>query len=146
MKMRKLFALLLVLCVAFSLCACGGNSDTNGDDKNDKVNNEVNDDDSTDESKNDAEDDQVQENKAAFKVTVVDEAGNPVKGVMVQVCKDSCIPAMSDDNGVASFNIAIESGHKLSVMSTPEGYEFSNEEIYLEAGATEYTLTIKKAQ
>jgi len=30
-------------------------------------------------------------------------------------------------------------------MSAPEGYTFSDEEIYLEDGATEYTLEITKA-
>jgi hypothetical protein len=87
----------------------------------------------------------ITEAAQGFKVTVVDGDGNAVPGVIVQICKDSCVPARTDDNGVASFNIAIEDGHKLSVMSCPEGYEYTGEaEVYLEEGATEYTLEISK--
>lgn len=142
--MKKLFALLLVLCMVFSLCACGGNTDTKDDDKNNNVvNNDVKDD-ADDESKDESDEDEGVQTQAGFQVKVVDEGGNPIKGVMVQICKDSCVPAMSDDNGIASFNVQIEDGHKLSIMSKPEGYEYDGEaEVYLEAGATEYTLTLK---
>ena len=142
--MKKLFALLLVLCMVFSLTACGGNAHTKDDDKNNNViNNDVNDD-ADDESKDDSGEEEDSQTKAAFQVKVVDEGGNPIKGVMVQICKDSCVPAMSDDNGIASFNVQIEDGHKLSIMSKPEGYEYDGEaEVYLESGATEYILTLK---
>ncbi len=143
--MKKLFALLLVVCMVFSLCACGGNSDNKEDEKNNnKVNNEVNDDDADDESKDESDEDEGAQTQAAFQVKVVDEGGNPIKGVMVQICKDSCVPAVSDDNGIASFNVQIEDGHKLSIMSKPEGYEYDGEaEVYLEAGQKEYTLVLK---
>lgn len=147
--MKKLFVLLLVLCMVFSLCACGGNSDTEDDSQKDKIENnqDDNDVDADVEDEDEIEDDTEAENTAAFKVTVVDEGGNPVTGVMVQICKESCVPAMTDANGVATFNnVEITDGYKLSVMSAPEGYEFSTEEIYLEDGATEYTLTVKAVQ
>ena len=61
-----------------------------------------------------------------------------------QLCKDACVPAKTDDNGVATFTIEVTDGYKLSVMSCPAGYEYTGEaEIYLEDGATEYTLEIK---
>ncbi len=82
---------------------------------------------------------------AKFSVTVVDQDGTPVSGVMVQICKTSCMPAMTDENGVATFNIEITDGYKLSVMSCPEGYTYEGEsEVYLDYGATEYTLTLSK--
>lgn len=82
---------------------------------------------------------------AKFSVTVVDQDGNPVSGAMLQICKESCMPAMSDDSGVATFNVEITDGYKLSVLSCPEGYTYEGEaEVYLEAGATEYTLTLTK--
>ena len=78
-------------------------------------------------------------------MTVVDQNGDPVSGAMVQICKDSCMPAMTGEDGVASFNIEITDGYKLSVMTCPEGYTYEGEaEIYLEYGATEYTLTLTK--
>ena len=83
--------------------------------------------------------------EAKFSVTVVDQDGNPVSGVYVQICKESCVFAMSDENGVAVFEAEITDGYKLSVLSLPEGYTYEGEaEIHLEYGATEYTLTLTK--
>ena len=77
----------------------------------------------------------------------MDEAGNPVSGVMVQVCKESCLPAISDAEGIATFSIEIEDGHKLQVSNCPEGYVYEGEaDIYLEPGQTDYTLTLKAVQ
>lgn len=146
--MKKLFALLLVLCMAFSLCACGGNSDTNEDEQNDnKVNSEVNDDDSEDASSDESEEDDEEQTQASFKVKVVDQNGNPVVSCIVQICKDSCMPQVTNAEGIATFNVEIEEGHYLSISKCPEGYEYTGEEkIYLEAGATEYTLEMTAAQ
>ena len=83
-----------------------------------------------------------------YKVTVVDESGNPVKGVMVQICKDSCIPARTGENGVAEFTVAEDEGYKVSFSVIPEGYESASEEteFYFEDGSFEMTLTLKAAQ
>lgn len=132
-KIRTLLAMLLLGCMVFGLCACTGNNETPDD---------TTDGDTTVADTTVADTTAV---PAGFTVTVVDGDGNTVSGVVVQICKDSCIPARTDDNGVATFNIEIEDGHKLSVMTCPEGYEYTGEaEIYLEAGATEYTLEISK--
>ncbi len=126
-NIKKIMAGVLVLCMMLCFCACGGNGD----------------DGTTTTTESTTESTTVQQ--TAFKVKVVDEAGNPVAGVMVQICKDSCVPAMTDAEGVATFtNMEITDGHKLSVMTCPAGYEYTGEaEIYLESGITEYTLEIK---
>lgn len=129
-NLKKALAVLLALGMLFCFCACGGNDDgkttTTTTTENQQTENE-----------------NPVENKG-FKVTVVDEEGNAVSGVMVQLCKDACVPAKTDDNGVATFTIEVTDGYKLSVMSCPEGYEYTGEaEVYLEDGATEYTLTVK---
>lgn len=131
-NLKKVLAVLLALGMLFCFCACGGNDD-------DKTTTTT----TTTTENNQTEDNNTVENKG-FKVTVVDEDGNAVSGVMVQLCKDACVPAKTDDNGVATFNIEVTDGYKLSVMSCPAGYEYTGEaEIYLEDGATEYTLEIK---
>ena len=134
--MKKIALGLLVLCMSLSFFACDGGekkpAETNGFET--KV-----------ETK--AQTDAETEKKAAFKVTVKDEAGNPVSGVMLQICKDACVPARTDESGVATFNIEITDGYKLSVMSCPEGYEYTGEaEVYLENGATEYTLQLSEVK
>lgn len=149
-KMKKLFALLAVLCMVFSLCACGGNSDTDKDTDNDvnvENNQDDNDVDADVKDNEDTEDDTDAESTASFKVTVVDEGGNPVPSCMVQVCKDTCLPMITDANGVASFNVEITDGYKVEIPQVPEGYECVGENpFYLEAGATEYTFTLKAVQ
>ncbi len=127
---KKVLAVVLALTMLLCFCGCGGNTDDNTTTT------------STTESQS-TENENPVENKG-FKVTVVDEGGNAVSGVMVQLCKDACVPAKTDDNGVATFTIEVTDGYKLSVMSCPEGYEYTGEaEVYLEDGATEYTLTVK---
>lgn len=131
-NLKKVLAVLLALGMLLCFCACGGNDDS-------KTTTTT----TTTTENNQTEDTPAVENKG-FKVTVVDEGGNAVSGVMVQICKDACVPARTDDNGVATFNIEITDGYKLSVMSCPEGYEYTGEaEIYLEDGATEYTLKVE---
>lgn len=142
--MKKLLAVLLTLCMVFALCACGAGSDNNEDEKNNNaVNNEVNDD-ADDESKDESDEDEGVQTQAGFQVKIVDEGGNPVQGCMVQVCKDTCLPAISNAEGIATFNLQIEDGHKLQVSNCPEGYTYDGEaDIYLEPGQKEYTLVLK---
>ena len=123
----------MAFAMLFCLCACGG--DSNGPTGNEPIDNQNNN--TQTSSKEDA--------TPKFEVTVIDGDGNPVKGVMVQLCKDTCVPAMTDENGVAIFSEEITDGYKLSVMSCPEGYEYTGDaEIYLEDGDTEYIIEITK--
>lgn len=148
--MKKLFAFMLVLCMVLSLCACGGNSEKDDDTQKDNVENTQTDNDESKDEDVESEDVEGEDETATtpvFKVTVVDEAGNPVQGVMVQVCKEICLPAITDAEGVATISLEIEEGHKLQVSSCPEGYVYEGEaEVYLEAGQTEATITVKAVQ
>lgn len=131
--------LALALVMMLSLCACAntGSGDETKDTEDTQTAQDTND--TTKEENTTAA-------KPEFKTIVKDQDGNPVPGVMVQICKEACIPARTGDDGVATFVIAeITSEHKLSIMSAPEGYTYSEEEIYLEDGATEYTLEVTKA-
>jgi len=140
-NIMRILVLVLALTMVFSLFACA--KDGNGDETKAPETQDVQD---TKDTEKETENHTGTEAPAEFKVTVKDQDGNVVPGVMVQICKDACIPARTGDDGVATFVIAeITSEHKLSVMSAPEGYTFSDEEIYLEDGATEYTLEITKA-
>ena len=135
-NIMRIFILALALVMMFSLAACA--KDGSGD--------ETKEPETTESTADTTEKEEVTtEAKPEFKVTVKDRDGNVVPGVMVQICKDACIPARTGTDGVATFVIdEITSDHKLSVMSAPAGYSFSEEEIYLEDGMTEYTLEITK--
>jgi hypothetical protein len=82
-------------------------------------------------------------------IKVTDTEGNPIAGAMVQVCKDSCLPGVTDANGVAKFAVAEDTGYKASFLSLPEGYVYVDETVtewYFEDGATEITIQLKIAE
>ena len=87
-----------------------------------------------------------EEAEITFRVTAVDQDGNPVANVFVQLCDDStCTPVMTDAQGIAAFTMEITAECHLSVLSAPVGYVYEGEkDLPLEAGATEYTLTLTK--
>lgn len=84
-----------------------------------------------------------QENLVTYKVTVVDQNGNPVSGVVVQICdEENCkLPMTTDENGFASAEYA-ESNYHVTLNTLPEGYESEQLEFNFD-GATEITITIQ---
>ena len=138
---KRLLALVLGLTMLLCLAACGEQTETSTPTESSAES-------VADVSSNAVENESSETSVPAsskFSVSVVDQDGNPVSGVYVQICKESCVFAMSDENGVAVFEAEITDGYKLSVLSLPEGYTYEGEaEIHLEYGATEYTLTLTK--
>ncbi len=141
--MRKIAYFLLSMTVivsAIGLCACGGSGDEN------KTTEPISSDEaqSTDNN-NETESSSEDDSKVNYTVTVVDEDGNPVAGAMVQCCKDSCVPALTNDNGVAEFNLA-EDDYDVKFAVFPEGYEYTTDEqvFHFEDGKTDLTITLKK--
>ena len=111
--MKRVLAVLLALCLIFSLCAC---------------------------TKTEGGAAQGADGKVTYIIKVVDEANKPVPDVMVQLCKDSCYPATTNQKGVAEFHLA-EAEYKASVTVMPEGYSAETEEFRFDVGS--YELTIK---
>ncbi len=89
------------------------------------------------------------EKQVTFRVKVVDEAGNPVAGVGVQICKESCVIGETNEEGWAEFTNAVEDGYHANIMyepagfEIPEGKELDKSEVDFPAGQTELTLTLK---
>lgn len=130
----------VIAAIIVTLVLCLGGNATNNDkddtDTKDKIEKE---------DKDESDDESEDEEEATFLVKVVDAEGNPVAGVSLQLIKDESLTATSDDTGVATFNVEITEGYKLSGVTCPEGYEYTGEaEISLEAGIKEYTLTVQK--
>ena len=141
--MKKLIALLLALVLTLSLCACGG-SGQGENPADDTAGNTENLQESTQESTEAS----IPEGMAQYKVKVVDDAGNPVVGVMIQVCTDeTClIPVKTDDTGVATFPPAEEGAYHANFLpGIPEGYTADAEVFYVAAGETELTIQLKAA-
>ena len=137
--MKKIIAIMLMLCFALTLCACGEEAVESNESSVAAV-------ESSEASEvNESKEESVEIDEAEFKVTIVTADGTPVPGVMVQLCKDTCIPAKTGEDGVAIFKAEITDGYKLSVLSCPAGYIYEGDaEIYLESGITEYTVELSE--
>jgi len=82
--------------------------------------------------------------EAAYTIKYVDQDGNPVAGVMCQVCdEETCQVYTSDANGVCEFTLA-PYAWEIHTLKVPEGYEGDTETITLapvEGGELVFTLT-----
>lgn len=90
--------------------------------------------------------DPTEDDKVTYTVKVVDGAGAPMASVMVQIChSNGCFaPAMTDAEGVATFDLAEGQDYKATFTSVPEGYTAETADVYFE-GATEVTLVLAAA-
>ena len=132
--MKKLIMAVLLLCMVAGLMACGGtgNGDTGKDSQQEGTESQV-------ESNTSETEESEEDGKVVYKVTVVDENGNPVAGTMVQVCTDeTCFaPVTTDANGVAEFRLAEADGYKTKLITGSD-----DDYVYFEAGSTEATITV----
>ena len=118
-NVKCLVAAILMLILAMSLCACGGEAEaptTEAPVVEAPVVTEA----PAQETEAPAEEED------GYTVTVLDEAGNPVAGAMVQMCKDACVPGITDAEGVAKFNLP-EDTYKVSFLALPAGYTYVDE-------------------
>ena len=133
MRMLKLLSVcLLAVCLLATLCACGGEPSNPADGS------------TTTTTSNTTTTTTKADDKVTYTVTVKDADGNPVTGAMVQLCKETCIPTMTDANGVATWSLA-EDEYKVSFAIAPTGYAVE-EAYYGEGDATEMTITLQAAE
>ena len=141
--MKKLFALMLAMMMVLSLCACG---QTNQPEITEPSENQTVTEDT--QPSEEVTEPTLAEGMAQYKVKVEDEAGNPIVGVMIQVCTDeTClVPVMTDDTGLATFAPAeIAAYHANFLPGVPEGYTADAEVFYFAEGETELTIVLKAA-
>ena len=139
-NLKCLMAIVLMLAMALSLAACGGSeapAETEAPETEAPVV-------VTEAAEVETEAPAVEE--PAYYVTVVDEAGNPIAGAMVQLCKDTCFPGVTGEDGVAKFVLA-QDEYKVSFLALPAGYTYVDEtqEFYFADGSMELTITLKAA-
>lgn len=131
MLFKRFVIFALVACLGLGLCACGSND---GEKETTAA--------TTEPVVETTE--PVDDGTVTYTVKVVDEAGNPIPGAWVQLCKDTCLPGMTNAEGIAQYNVA-EDEYKVSFLDTgiPEGYEGAEEAYYFEDGSYELTITLK---
>ena len=141
---KRLVTAVLMLALALSLVACGGGN-AGDTEKNNTENTQQDDGQANKDTEKESESEEAK--GVVYTIKVVDEANSPVANVMVQLCKDTCVPKMTDTNGVAEFTVdEIADGYKANVTKAPEGYTYEGGDVYFEDGATEVVLVIKAAQ
>lgn len=134
MKLRNIFVLVMALAMVLCLCACADNEDNKGNETTA----------GTTEATTEATE-KKDDGKVTYTVKVVDEKGNAVAGAMVQLCLESCLPGMTNAEGVATYNLN-EADYKVSFVNVPEGFAKDAGEYYFEDGSYEMTLTLKAAE
>lgn len=138
--LKRIAAAALVLCMVLSLCACGSSNDSAETTGAAPVVTEA----VTEAVKETKAPEETEAAQDGYQVTVVDEAGNPIAGAMVQLCMDTCFPGMTNESGVAAFNVE-EADYKVSFLVLPAGYTYSTEEqeFHFANGSKEMTITLK---
>lgn len=133
--LKSLLVLALALTIAISMTACGGDENQPTDPAGTTTAPTL----PTTEPTVPTEDDKV-----VYTVTVVDEAGNPVEGVVVQLCLDLCTPSATDAAGVATYRMDAEADYKVSFPFAPEGY-LVEEAYHFAEGSHDLTITLQAA-
>jgi hypothetical protein len=133
MNMKRLLALALALGLMLCLCACGGETPETTEPSTQPTTL------STEPLIKPTEPPVVA--KPTYVVTVVDEENAPVAGAWVQLCLESCVPAMTDENGVANFFLE-EADYKVGFTVMPAGYEYATDEQEWHFADGENTMTI----
>ena len=142
-NLKILLALLLAMTMVLGLCACGADEDAG---KQTEATTEATQE-STTEATTEATQEPVDDGKLDYKVIVVDEAGNPMAGAMVQICEGTaCNPGVTNAEGVALIR-AVEGNYEAKMLSMPEGYTYATEEevFPFADGALEVTIVLKNA-
>lgn len=117
---KELLAIILVLAMVLSLCACGRKAPV--------------------------ETETIATEENAYTVTVLDENGTPIAGAMLQLCKEVCVLGTTDAEGVAKFYVP-EDSYKVAFLMLPAGYDYvdKNDTFCFEDGSMELTITLKAA-
>ncbi len=135
--MKKLIAMLLLICTLLCLCACG--TTENGQTQPEITN--------AQETEPENTEPEIPEGMAEYVAYLKDEGGNPIPDVMIQICKDTCSPAFTDENGKATWIYEDTTGLKVSLgLGLPEGYAYVDEsvtEFYFDGTSKEITVTLK---
>ncbi len=129
MNIKSFLTFVMAACLLLALCACGNNAANSQTDTTAAPTTEI-------------VNQPVDDGKVTYTVKAVDASGNPVANVAVQLCKETCLPGVTNAEGVVTFRV-VEDAYKVSFMTMPVGFEADAEEFYFDTGAYELTITLK---
>ena len=146
--MKRMLGVALAMCMILALAACGGGAGSGAEVSNDNpaTSGAVSTPADSSTPATSEEETPVDDGKVTYTVSVIDEDGNPVSGIMVQICKDVCMPAITDADGIATWSLA-EDEYKVSFPTSPAGFiDYTGSEFYFDAGSTEMTIILTPAE
>lgn len=136
-NVKRLLAAMLVLSLALCLCACGNEPDTTTTPAPETTPSTA-----APVPTTVAPTSKPSDGKVVYTVIVVDNQGNPMANVLVQICKDVCYaPTKTNESGIAEFRLQPSEGYKAQLTMAVEGYT-AEEAYYFAEGATEVTITL----
>lgn len=140
--MKKFISVLVLAALMLTFCACSADDTDTPSDSAEVSASEV----SAEASGEESTASEISDGKVSYTVYVVDEDGNGIPNVPVQLCYNSCYPGKTDENGKAAFSLE-EGEYHAQIMKMPEGYAHSGEatEFYFESGKTEMSIVLKSA-
>lgn len=142
MNMKRLFAIMMALCLCIALAACGGNEEPAPETEAPEQTTAA----PTAEPEEPEQETEAEPSGIVYTVYVKDEGGNPIPSAMVQMCEGTnCMPAATNAEGAATFNVAQEADFEVKFLTLPAGYEYTTEDqvFYFDAGSYELTITLK---
>ncbi len=136
--MKRIIALLLLLCLALGLCACTSVQEQPTTEPT--------------TAPTAAPTTEPTEPEPNYFITVQDTDNNPLAGAIVQMCKlgddGSCTPATTPTDAEGKVSFALEEhDYKVSFIVLPAGYTYTDDvqEFYFEEGSNELVIYLKKA-
>ena len=122
--MRKISLILLILCMVVSLCACAKPEEQPQETQNGLI---------------------ILENGlVVYQVTAVDEMGNPMQDVVVQLGEDEHDIKTTNALGFVEFTKE-EGNYQVKVLATPAGYAVVDDAFPFSAGKSEMRIIVPKA-
>lgn len=137
--LKRIFSILLVLSLLLCLCACADSGEETPEQTTESTTQAT-------EPIVTTEATEPEDDRICYTIKVVDEAGNPIVGAMVQMCQgENCIPASTADNGIAEIKVDEQADFEVKFIMLPAGYDYTTEEqvFHFADGAYELTITLK---
>lgn len=88
-----------------------------------------------------------EDGNVTYRVTVQDESGKPIPGVFLQLKLEQGTPAVTNDQGVATWNLP-QAAYTVSFVQLPAGYTYPSaaQEFFFKDDSGEMTITLMVAQ
>ena len=88
-----------------------------------------------------------EDGNVTYRVTVLTESGEPVPGAFLQLTLNESVPAVTDDQGVATWSLP-QGAYAVSFVQLPAGYDYTGaaQEFFFKDNSGEMTITLMAAQ